>query len=80
MRQDKTVICLFTLLIFLSSAIIAQQIQVYQLSTQVKQLSDLQQWLYDNYEVTSIEELKTKLTQQTEGQYLESTEISDPHL
>jgi len=69
MRQDKTVICLFTLIIFLSSAIIAQQIQVYQISTQVRQLNELQQWLYDNYGVTSIEELKTKLRQQTEGQY-----------
>jgi len=69
MRQNKTVICLFTLLIFLSSAIIAQQIQVYQLSTQFRQLNELQQWLYDNYGVSSIEELKTKLTQQTEEQY-----------
>jgi len=70
MRQNKAVTCLFTLLIILSTAIIAQQIQVYQLSTQVRQLSELQQWLYDNYGVTSIEELKTKLTQQTEERYI----------
>jgi len=69
MKQNKTIICLFTLIIILSTAIIAQQIQLHQLNTQVKRLNELQQWLFDNYGVTSIEELKTKLTQEIEGRY-----------
>jgi len=69
MKRDKTTTCLLALIIILSTAITAQQYQVYLLNTQIGQLNKLQQWLYKNYGVSSIEELKAKLTQEIEGRY-----------
>jgi len=58
-------IIIATSIILLITTILAQQIQISQLNSQIEKINELKQWLLNHYGVSSIEELKTKLTQET---------------
>jgi len=51
-------------IILLTSFFITQQIQVYHLNQKIQQLSELQQWIFNKYGVTNIEELEQKISSQ----------------
>ena len=64
MNHAKKIIIAISI-ILLTSIILTQQIQIYQLNNQIEKINKLKQYLLNHYEASSIEELKTKLTQET---------------